>query len=364
MQVKRDITGGIMSVGVIVTSVFAIMRSNLTEVNMNEVAIIENGERITIATEAETVRDLITDGYVQIGNFDDFCVEMEDYVYDGMEIEITRATPVVINDGGARFQIMTTESDAVKVLNQHEIELGNDDLLEIVVTSTNALGEEVQISPAILPGIEGSVVEIEITRVSFETVITTNEITLETEYIYTNELRRGERETRVSGEPKVTENIIESLYHNGEFYAIVNDETNVIYEGVARVVAIGTYVPAPPPVRVNTTPPTDSLETFTANVTAFQANCRGCSGITANGTDVRSTTTFNDATFGTVRIIAADRRFPFGSIIYISGVGNAVVLDRGGSVRGNVLDLLKGANDNPLQFGRQFLQAQVVRLGW
>jgi len=365
MQVKRDITGGIVSVGVIITSVFAIMRSNLTEVNMNEVAIIENGERITIATDAETVHELITDGYIQLGNFDDFSARIEDYVYDGMEIEITRANPVVINDGGTRFQTMTTATDVFDVLNQHSIELGDDDLLEIVVTGINPLGEEIQINPTMLPTFGGSDVAIDITRVTFETVSTFAEFTLETEYTYTDTLRRGVEAVSVEGMPRVEETIIESRFHNGEFYNIVSEEVVIVDEGVARVVLIGTYVPAPPPIpQVNTTTPTESIETFDASVTAYLPDCRGCSGFTASGKDVRNTSTFYDSTFGNVRIIAADRRFPFGTVIYIQNVGKAVVLDRGRSVTGNILDLLMLPGQDARQFGRQSLQAQVVRLGW
>ena len=364
-----------MSFGVMITSIFAIMHSNLTEVNMNEVTIVENGERNTVITEAETVLELITDGYMQFGNFDEFDVEIDDDVYDGMEIEIKRANPIIINDGGTRFHTMTTESDVFEVLDKHDIELGDDDLLEIVKTSTNFLGEEIQINPTALTAFaDNNVVEIEIIRVNFEVETNFEETTLETEYIYTDVLHEGEREVYIEGSPRIEETVIESEYRNGEFYAIVDVETIIVDEGVNRVVAVGTYVPdlpTPAPaissstVNVNiTTPEEDGLESFTANVTAFLATCSGCSGITANGTDVRSTTTFNDSTFGAVRIIAADRRFPFGTIIYVSGVGNAVVLDRGGAVTGNVLDLLMGSNDNPWQFGRQSLQAQVIRLGW
>ena len=365
MQLRRNITGGVMSIGVIITSVFAIMRSNLTEVNMNEVTIVENGERITITTEAETVHDLITYGYVQIGNFDDFNVEIEDYVYNGMEIEITRATPVVINDGGARFQVMTTATDVFEVLNKHDIELSDDDLLEIVVTGTNALGEEIQINPTTLPAFDESEVAIDITRVTIETTSTIEYITPETEYVETATLPRGVQEMYTEGTPRVEETVIETRFHNGEFYEIVSEELIIVDAGVGQIVLVGTYVPAPPPIpQVNTTTPTDSTETFNASVTAFLPTCEGCSGITANGTDVRNTSTFYDTTFGTVRIIAACRRFPFGTIIYIQNVGKSVVLDRGRAVTGNVLDLLMLEGQNPWQFGRQSLQAQVVRIGW
>jgi|GEM_PF-1384945 len=392
MQVKRDITGRIMSLGVIATSIFAIMHSNLTEVNMNEVTIVENGERNTITTEAETVLGLVTGGYVQIGNFDDVSVEMEDVVYNGMEIEITRAFPITINDGGTRFQTMARSSDVFEVLSQYEIELGHHDLTEIMMTGTNALGEEVQVNPTILTAFANSEVEVIVTRIHFETESSFEEFTLETVYIYTDDLLEGERVIQIAGSPKIEKTIVEFEYRNGELYEIVDTQTVVIDEGVAQVVAIGTYVyvpepepePEPTPIvtqvasstpapqapasnptnNVNTGTPTPSLESFTANVTAYVATCDGCSGITANGTDVRSISTFYDASFGSVRILAADGRFPFGTIIYVSGIGKGVVLDRGGSVTGNVLDLLMGSYANPLQFGRQSLQAQVIRLGW
>ena len=369
MQLKRDITGGIMSVGVITTSIFAIMHSNMTEVNMNEVTIVENGERITITTEADTVQTLVTDGYVQLGNFDDFTFELEDVVYDGMELEIIRAFPVTINDGGTRFQVMTTESEVIDVLDEHNIALGEDDLLEVRLTRTNAIGEEVTFNPVRLGDGIGGDLEVEVTRVAFETVVDYETITLDTQYIYTDEFHEGETVIGSEGTPRVEETIKELEYRNGEFFGIVSEETHVTDEGAAKVVFVGTYVyvpapPPPPPVVINTTTPEASIEAFTASVTAYNIHCNGCSGFTANGTDVRNVSSFNDATFGNVRIIAADRRFPFGSIIYISGIGNAVVLDRGGSVTGNVLDLLLGTYADPWQFGRQSLQAQVVRLGW
>lgn len=381
MQVKRDITGAIMSSSVIITSIFAMMHSNLTEVNMNEVTIVENGERNTFTTEADTVLNLITDGYMQFGNFDKMNVEINDEVYDNMEIEIDRATPVIINDGGERFYTMTMEYAVDEVLYEHNIELSDDDLLEVISTVTTTGGEEIQISPIGLTAMTGNPIEIEVTRVTFEFEAELKESALETEYIYTDELLDEAREVRVEGSPKVEETIIEKEYHNGEFFMIVNEETTVVDEGERRVVAIGTYVPEPEvesePEPELATPAssrlvtieaepveTDTLSTFTANVTAYLATCAGCSGFTATGRDVRSNIHFEDRTYGTVRIIAACGQYPFGTIMNIVGIGKAVVLDRGGAVSGNVVDLLMGSGDDPIRFGRQSLQAQVLRLGW
>ena len=372
MQVKRDITGGIMSLGVIITSIFAIMHSNLTEVYMNEVTIVENGERNTITTEAETVLDLITDGEMQFGNFDEIDVEIDDVVYDGMEIEINRATPVIINDGGMRFHSMTLETDVKRVLVEHNIELGDDDLLEMVVTTVNPLGEKKQLNPLNVTALADEIIEIELTRVEFDYEIDVEETILETEYVYTDDLLTGQREVRIEGSPMIEQTVVHSEFRNGELFEVTKSDTDIVDEGIRRVVAIGTRTPVVTPSPSTSTPnrrpnnsaPAASLDSFTASVTAYLATCSGCSGFTASGRDVRSNIWFSDATFGSVRIIAADRRFPFGTIMYIQGVGHAVVLDRGGAVTGNVLDVLKGANENPLRFGRQSLQTQVLRLGW
>ncbi|MCL2560017.1 MAG: 3D domain-containing protein [Turicibacter sp.] len=367
-----------MSLGVIITSIFAIMHSNLNEVNMNEVTIVENGERNTFTTEAETVLSLVTGGYIQFGNFDEMNMEIHDEVYDGMEIEITRANQMIINDGGERFYVMTTETDVDEVLSEHNIELSDDDLLEVIRTVTTTEGEELHINPAGLTATAAeNTIEIEVTRVTFDTVTDVIETTLETEYIYTDDLPDGERIVRVEGSPRVEETVIENKYHNGEFFMTVNEEVNLVDEGARRVVEIGTYVYVPEPTTPAPAAPSQStsnssstpaatnvLDTFTASVTAYLATCSGCSGFTASGRDVRNNVHFEDSAFGTVRIVAACRQFPFGTIIYISGIGNAVVLDRGGAVSGNVLDLLMSSSENPIQFGRQSLQAQVLRLGW
>ena len=134
---------------------------------------------------------------------------------------------------------------------------------------------------------------------------------------------------------------------------------------------MGTSVPAAQPVVAATTQRATpaqgvALETFVSSMTAYYADCPGCSGrVACNGRDVRSNIHFNDATFGTVRIIAAGRQFPCGTIMYISGIGHAIVLDRGSAVTGNVLDILMSRDiHSARQFGRQSLQAQVLRIGW
>ncbi len=82
--------------------------------------------------------------------------------------------------------------------------------------------------------------------------------------------------------------------------------------------------------------------TFTGSLTAYGKDCCGSDparqGITSSGYDLKESLTYNDSTYGKVRIIASDKNFKLYSIIKINdpidGIYNAIVLDRAGSVIG------------------------------
>lgn len=79
------------------------------------------------------------------------------------------------------------------------------------------------------------------------------------------------------------------------------------------------------------------IKTYTGILTGYGPDCSGCSGHTASGYNVRNTITYNDSTYGNVRIVAADKSIPFYSIVRISNVPGmdtvtAIVLDTGGAV--------------------------------
>lgn len=80
-----------------------------------------------------------------------------------------------------------------------------------------------------------------------------------------------------------------------------------------------------------------AIETFTGSLTGYGPDCVGCGGKTSTGFDLWETVYYEDEEYGTIRIVAADKYFPFYSIIRISNVPNmepfiAIVLDRGGDV--------------------------------
>ena len=100
----------------------------------------------------------------------------------------------------------------------------------------------------------------------------------------------------------------------------------------------------------------DGWQTVRMRVTAY-CPCPKCcgeysDGITANGHRIRPGDTF----------AAADRRYSFGTEMLIPGYNNSApveVLDRGGAIKGNRLDVFFATHQEALQWGVQYLDVKV-----
>ena len=113
---------------------------------------------------------------------------------------------------------------------------------------------------------------------------------------------------------------------------------------------------------------------FNGKLTAYGPDCPGCSGNSAcpprqnfkNGNIY-----FEDQVYGTVRVVAADKSIPCGSIVRISGINIysepilAIVMDRGGAVNGNHMDLLFTSQSNLEGFATSHnIKFEIIRYGW
>lgn len=113
---------------------------------------------------------------------------------------------------------------------------------------------------------------------------------------------------------------------------------------------------------------------FTGQMTAYNPICAGCTGkvYCPPRQDVRNGNIyFDDAAYGKVRILAADYAIPCGSIVSITNVSFSnepiigIVLDRGGAIKGNIMDFLVTETDNMDVVGRQKkVHYEILRWGW
>jgi len=60
-------------------------------------------------------------------------------------------------------------------------------------------------------------------------------------------------------------------------------------------------------------------------------------------------------------LIAAPKRFPFGTVMYIPDYGYAEVKDRGGAIDGNRLDVFFHTHQEALNWGRRIVKVRVYK---
>ena len=77
--------------------------------------------------------------------------------------------------------------------------------------------------------------------------------------------------------------------------------------------------------------------------------CGKTDGITASGVKAVQGVT-----------VATDKSIPFGTKIYIDGVGERIVQDRGGAITENRIDLYFSDHQSALNFGRQTKEVTIL----
>ena len=92
-------------------------------------------------------------------------------------------------------------------------------------------------------------------------------------------------------------------------------------------------------------------ETYTITAYCPCVKCCGkTNGITASGVKAVQGVT-----------VAMGKSIPFGTKIYIDGVGERIVQDRGGAIKGNRIDLYFDSHQEALNFGRQTKQVTIIK---
>lgn len=106
-----------------------------------------------------------------------------------------------------------------------------------------------------------------------------------------------------------------------------------------------------PTVSRGSAPPTGKALQMTA--TAYTAYCKGCSGTTATGINLRENPS--------LKVIAVDPKIiPLGSKVWVEGYGYAIAGDTGGAIKGNKVDLFMPNRQDALNWGRRTVTVKIV----
>lgn len=99
--------------------------------------------------------------------------------------------------------------------------------------------------------------------------------------------------------------------------------------------------------------PSASGRTISVKATAYTAYCKGCSGTTRTGINLRE----NPG----MKVIAVDPTIiPLGSKVYVEGYGTAIAGDTGGAIKGRRIDIFMPSKSDALQWGIREIKVTVL----
>jgi 3D (Asp-Asp-Asp) domain-containing protein len=121
-----------------------------------------------------------------------------------------------------------------------------------------------------------------------------------------------------------------------------------------------TNVPASKPVvkkastSTNKGPKLKVVKTLTVSATAYTANCKRCSGITAIGLNLKKNPN--------QKVISVDPKvIKLGTKVYVEGYGYAVAGDTGGAIKGKKIDIFVPSQKSAIQWGRKTVKVQILK---
>lgn len=341
-----------------------------------EIIVTIDGDEDVFYTTEDSIGEFLEKQALTFSEHDDLSFDLEDEIVPGLVLDVTTAFEIIINDAGEEMAVWTTGGSVGDLLEHHGITL--EEKLDKVKPS---LDESLKKDESIT-----------ITRVEKITDTIEENIDFKTEKQEDDELIKGTEKVISEGKAGTIVKTFEITKENGEEVnrELTNEEVSVASEN--RVLAIGTKDPEPPKQELETLAsqaesnsseskaqpkPSESKksdapkqsqsenksdestsdsneEVFHMNATAYSANCKGCSGITATGIDLNADPN--------LKVIAVDPSvIPLGTQVWVEGYGNAIAGDTGGSIKGNRIDVHVPTSEDASRYGWQKVKVKIIK---
>jgi 3D (Asp-Asp-Asp) domain-containing protein/LysM repeat protein len=96
-----------------------------------------------------------------------------------------------------------------------------------------------------------------------------------------------------------------------------------------------------------------NYKVITVKATAYTAYCKGCSGITATGINLKANPK--------KKVIAVDPKvIPLGTKVYVEGYGHAIAGDKGGAIKGKRIDVFIPSKKAAINYGVKNVKVKIL----
>ncbi|MFJ7650257.1 ubiquitin-like domain-containing protein [Lysinibacillus sp. NPDC097279] len=358
------------------------------------VTLSANGEANEVATHAKTVEELLQNENIDVAAHDKISPSLNAKIVNGLAITWEQAKEVTISVDGNQSKVWTTEKLVKNILKEANIEVSEHDTLKQSLDTEVGADNKIDIQKAfqvtLVDGLENRQVwststtvanflkqqgiqlnefdrvennledvitpESKIAVVRVEKVIDVVEDSLDfaIEKKQDASLLKGKQKVVTTGEKGKISRTYEVVKENGKIVAKNLQSEKVINEPKKQVVAVGTknLVASTTTVSRGSAEPSSGKE-FYVTATAYTPYCKGCSGTSATGINLRSDSG--------LKVIAVDPSvIKLGSKVWVEGYGTAIAGDTGGSIKGNKIDILVQSDAQARNWGRKKVRIKVL----
>ncbi|QQZ09485.1 G5 and 3D domain-containing protein [Heyndrickxia vini] len=296
-----------------------------------QVHLTIDGKQRSVWTTEDTVKDLLKNENIRIGNHDQVRPKLNENISENMKIDISKAFSLTLNDGGKKNKVWSTSTTVADFLKQQGIKLEELDRTKPDLDK--------KVSPEDV---------IKVIRVKKVSDVVEEPIDYAVQTRKDTDLLKGQEKVIQHGQNGLVRKEYEVTKENGKEVSrkLINED--LIKKSKEKIVMVGTKV-----VTAQVSRGEASGTEYYVSSTAYTADCNGCSGHTATGINLRSNPN--------IKIIAVDPSFiPLGTKVYVEGYGYAIAADTGGAIKGRKIDVFFSNHSQAYRWGRKQVKIRIL----
>ena len=301
-----------------------------------KIIMVQDGKKKEVWSTADSVDELLKDQNLSVKEQDKITPSKNTKLKANMEVAIDKAFSLKLVVGGDEKQVWSTSTTVADFLKQQGVKLNDLDRVEPELT------EKVEAENTV------NVVRIEKVTDVVEEPVDFAVITKKDD-----SLSKGKEKIVKEGKDGLVSKEYEVIKENGKEVKRELLSEKVVNKKQDKVVTVGTRTTVAQASRGVTNVSSSSGKEIYVSSTAYTASCKGCSGVTSTGVDLKS----NPG----AKIIAVDPSvIPMGSKVYVEGYGYAVAADKGGAIKGNKIDVFFSSKNDAYRWGVKRVKIRVL----
>ncbi|MGW6382939.1 ubiquitin-like domain-containing protein [Peribacillus butanolivorans] len=301
-----------------------------------KITLVQDEETEEVWSTADTVEEFLKEQDLEVNEKDKITPSKNTKMEANMEVAIDKAFSLKLVVGGNEKQVWSTSTTVADFLKQQGVKLNDLDRVE------PGLVEKVEAKNTV------NVIRIEKVTDVVEEPVDFAVITKKDD-----SLSKGKENIVKEGKDGLISKEYEVIKENGKEIKRKLLSEKVVNKKQDKVITVGTKTTVAQASRGASNVNSTSGKEIYVSSTAYTASCKGCSGVTSTGVNLKSNP---DA-----KIIAVDPSvIPMGSKVYVDGYGYAVAADKGGAIKGNRIDVFFSSKNDAYRWGVKKVKIRVL----